>query len=213
MYNLYNISRTSPNEESLMTGFASKIDSLLKASQADDTPAIEAIIDEYYEYIYRLTISILQDRDAAEDASQDTFIAAFLNLNHYRRGSNMKAWLSTIAVNNCRDRLRKRKRQQANLEEWEFLEAYRHKNFSPEEAAIKSESDSSLWALVNNLGEKHRIPIILRYVHDLPIREIAEILRIREGTVHSRLHYAIRKLQKHIEPEENPIERIKEVLP
>ena len=125
----------------------------------------------------------------------------------------MKAWLSTIAVNNCRDRLRKRKRQQANLAEWEFLESCRHKGFSPEEAAIKSESDSNLWALVNNLGEKHRIPIILRYVHDLPIREIAEILRIREGTVHSRLHYAIRKLQKHIELEEIPIERIKEVLP
>jgi RNA polymerase sigma-70 factor (ECF subfamily) len=48
--------------------------------------------------------------------------------------------------------------------------------------------------VINAIGEKHRIPVILYYVYELKIREIADILEIPEGTVSSRLHYAIRKV-------------------
>ena len=54
-----------------------------------------------------------------------------------------------------------------------------------------------LWQAVENLGEKHRVPVILHYVHDLTATEIADMLEIREGTVYSRLYYACRKLAVH----------------
>ena len=69
---------------------------------------------------------------------------------------------------------------------------------SPEDEAAKNEAQSALWSLVNQLGEKHRMPIILRYVHKLSLCEISEVLRIREGTVSSRLFYACRKLEQQL---------------
>jgi RNA polymerase sigma-70 factor (ECF subfamily) len=59
---------------------------------------------------------------------------------------------------------------------------------------VNEEARTALWSTVNKLGEKHLVPIIFRYVHDLSVREISQILNIREGTVHSRLHHAYRSL-------------------
>ena len=59
---------------------------------------------------------------------------------------------------------------------------------------VRHEANYTLWNAVNGLDDKHRLPIILRYANDLTIREIADILRIPEGTVHSRLHNGCKKL-------------------
>jgi RNA polymerase sigma-70 factor (ECF subfamily) len=61
---------------------------------------------------------------------------------------------------------------------------------------------------VDSLGDKHRLPIILRYVHELSTPEIAAILGLSEGTVHSRLHYARQRLQASLS---RPGEEVKEV--
>jgi RNA polymerase sigma-70 factor, ECF subfamily len=66
---------------------------------------------------------------------------------------------------------------------------------SVEEQTIQHESNQTLWRAVQHMNEKHRIPIVLRYYHDLPVAEIAAILRIPEGTVHSRLNTARRQLR------------------
>jgi RNA polymerase sigma-70 factor (ECF subfamily) len=65
-----------------------------------------------------------------------------------------------------------------------------------EENAIQNESNEALWRAVRQIDAKHRIPIVLRYVHDFSVAEISKILQIPEGTVHSRLNTARRKLQK-----------------
>ena len=69
---------------------------------------------------------------------------------------------------------------------------------SPEETAIRREDDQQIWEEVDALGEKHRLPVILRYVHELTVPEIATILGASQGTVHSRLHYAREKLQARL---------------
>lgn len=56
-----------------------------------------------------------------------------------------------------------------------------------EEAALEAEKDEQLWRVVDSFGDKHRIPIIPRYVHQMSIFEIAKILEVKEGTIHSRL--------------------------
>ncbi len=66
----------------------------------------------------------------------------------------------------------------------------------PEDIATQKETVQQLWLAVESLNEKHRLPIILRYGQNLSIREIADILEIKEGTVHSRLHNAQKKLAK-----------------
>jgi RNA polymerase sigma-70 factor (ECF subfamily) len=61
---------------------------------------------------------------------------------------------------------------------------------TPEAVAAQHERDAELWRAINRLDEKHRLPLVLHYYHDLPTAEIAQILQISEGTVHSRLHIA-----------------------
>jgi RNA polymerase sigma-70 factor (ECF subfamily) len=173
---------------------------------------IEHLVGEYYPYIRRLALSILDDLHEAEDAAQECFVAAHRSLIGFRNEADPKTWLTTIAVNVCRGRLRKRKVRQTLTATLQSLHLIRHSLPTPEQAAIQNEVDQSIWKAVDALDDKHRIPVILRYVHDLNVPDIARILHLRQGTVHSRLHYARRKLHsqlRHLNPhQEAPDEAI-----
>jgi RNA polymerase sigma-70 factor (ECF subfamily) len=79
---------------------------------------------------------------------------------------------------------------------------FRSDQTGPESEAIQHEADSALWQAVRALDEKHRIPVILRYYHDLPIDEIAEMLGVPIGTVHSRLNHARERLHTRLKDEQ-----------
>jgi RNA polymerase sigma-70 factor (ECF subfamily) len=68
----------------------------------------------------------------------------------------------------------------------------------PEAVAIQNESDAELWNAVAALDEKHRLPVILRYYQGFSTAEIAQLLGISEGTVHSRLFTARERLRAHL---------------
>ena len=174
------------------------LEQLLQRSHVSDPLVTEALVQHYYAFVYRLALSILDDPDEAEDAAQETFIAAVLNLDRYRGESSLKTWLYTIALNTCRGHLRKRKARQAMRKTWQAIQSVTPKPPTPEESAIQSEGNQLLWTAIDDLDEKHRLPIILRYAHGLSVPEIAQIMAISEGTVHSRLHYARRKLEAYL---------------
>lgn len=174
------------------------VDRLLQHIPASDPQVSEALVEAHYAYIYRLSLSILGDPDEAEDAAQETFIHAILKLDRYQAGTYLKSWLSTIAVNTCRDMLRRRKARQALEGVLQALRLQTSHIPTPEETAVQNEGHAQLWQAVQALDEKHRLPVLLRYVHGLPVHEIAEVLSLSEGTVHSRLHYAVRKLQERL---------------
>ena len=177
-------------------------------SQQDEVTSeikIESLVKEYFSYIHRLTLSILDDSHEADDAAQDAFIAAHRAVEGFRAEANLKTWLTSIAVNACRSRMRKRKVRQALSAALVAFHLLKNPPSSPEEVAIQSEIDRSIWLAVDALDEKHRTPVILRYVHELNVPEIAEILHLSQGTIHSRLHYARQKLQAqlgHLNPRE-----------
>lgn len=162
----------------------------------------ELLVEQYYAYIVRLSASILRDSAEAEDVAQETFVTALVKIETVDPQTNMKAWLSTIAVNKCRDILRKRKTRQKFQTVLESLYGNQSASNSPEATAVHQEMAVNLWTAVDRLKEKHRLPILLRYVHNLSIREIAEILGAKEGTIHSRLFYACQKLAAGLEVEE-----------
>jgi RNA polymerase sigma-70 factor (ECF subfamily) len=158
----------------------------------------EHLVREHYAYIRRLALTILDDGNVeagaeADDAAQETFITAYRALAGFRGRASLKTWLTAIAVNTCRARLRKRKLRQALHATLRGLHLS-ERLVSPEETAAQNETHRQLWQAVDSLDEKHRLPVILRYVHQLTVPEIAESLGTNEGTVHSRLHYARRAL-------------------
>ena len=169
---------------------------LISECIAGNEYAVEQFICQYQSGVFRLALSVLQDEHEANDVTQDTFIAALKALNGYQDYSSIKAWLYTITMNMSRSRLRKRKTIE-NLKRTMtvLFQAEFQKQISPEDAVVQNEKDQSLWCALQNLGEKHRLPVLLYYYHELPVSEIAEILQISEGTVHSRLFTARTRLR------------------
>ncbi|MCB9421544.1 MAG: RNA polymerase sigma factor [Ardenticatenaceae bacterium] len=180
-----------------MTGMA--LDAPERLRRQEIGADIEALVYTYYDAIYRLALSILADADEAEDAAQETFIAADRALAQYRGQSSVKTWLFAIAINQCRHMLRQRQRRQTITDAWRLARILLPRPALPEETMTHTETGDLLRQAVAELKEKHRLPIILRYAHDLTAPEIAQILQISEGTVHSRLHYARRELKQKLE--------------
>lgn len=169
---------------------------LIAACRRGDELAIEQLVRQYETGVFRLALSVLDDPAEANEAAQEAFIAALKALERYQDQSTFKAWLYTITVNTCRSRLRKRRTVEKLRQT--LIGVFRvqaQKHASPEETVIQNEKDATLWRALKNMDEKHRLPLVLRYYHDLPIAEIAQILNINEGTIHSRLHHGRERLR------------------
>lgn len=167
----------------------------LIAKETPERMDIDSLVTAYYPIIRRLAFSILGDVHEAEDAAQETFIAVARSLEGFREDASPKTWLYSIAVNHCRGRLRKVKTRMRLQNLLQALHLQQARPPDPEQAFAQNEADRSIWQAVDHLDEKHRLVVILRYVHDLTTPEIAQVLGISPGTVHSRLHYARQELR------------------
>ncbi len=175
------------------------IEDLIRQSSPGDSRLYEALMNNYYNFIYRLTSTILNDPCEGDDAAQETIIRATNHLGTYQVGTNIKSWLARIAINICRDKLRRmktRKRLQEVLKLFSWQAAQEAP--TPEEVIIRNERAKTILSCVEELDEKHRLPILLRYVQEMSIAEIAQTLDLKEGTVLSRLHYAHQKLRNRL---------------
>jgi len=158
--------------------------------------AVEAMVNQYKDGVFRLALSVLDDDAEANEATQDSFIAALGALESYRGGASFKTWLYSITLNTSRSRLRKRKALAALTNTLQAIfRVQSQKSPSPEDVAIQNEQDADVWEALERLGEKHRLPMVLRYYHELSMAEIAGILGINEGTVRSRIHTAQERLR------------------
>ncbi|HSO10997.1 MAG TPA: RNA polymerase sigma factor [Anaerolineales bacterium] len=172
----------------------------LKQCRAGDSLAIERLVQAHQTGVYRLALSILDSPDEADDATQEVFLAALRSLDSFRGDASLKTWLFSITINVCRSRLG-RSKSRARLRQ--ILQSlFRSDQAHPESEAIQHEAESALWRAVRALDEKHRIPITLRYYHDLPVAEIAEMLGVPVGTVHSRLNHARERLRARLKDEQ-----------
>lgn len=163
---------------------------------AGNEAAIEIFVHQYEASVFRLAVSIVGDPAEASEITQETFITALRSLPAYQEKQSFKAWLYTIALNHSRSHLRKRKvldRLRTTLTTVFRIET--EKQVSPEEAAIQNEKEAQIWRALNQLDERHRTVMVLRYFHELSVAEISEILSVNEGTIHSRLHNAREKLR------------------
>lgn len=158
--------------------------------------AIEMFVRQHETGVFRLAYSVLGDEADANEVTQETFLAALRSLHRYQERQSLKAWLYTIALNLSRSHLRKHKvieRLKAAVGGIFRVEA--QKQVTPEDQVIQTEQEATLWKELNKLDERHRTAVVLRYFHDLPIAEIAQVMGTCEGTIHSRLHTARERLK------------------
>ncbi len=167
-----------------------------------DEAAIETLVHTYQHLIHRLAYSILDDAAEADEAAQDTLVSALGALRSYRGDAAFKTWLYAITINVCRGRLRKRRtidRLQQVMQA--IFQVTRSDAEHPEAAVAAREANEVVRQAVHALDEKLQLPIILRYEHELPIAEIAQILKVSERTVHTRLRAAHDRLRNMLSQE------------
>ena len=178
---------------------------LLAQCRAGDRVAVEQLVRDYQPQLFRLALSILDDGSQngsadAQEVTQDALLAALRSLDSYRGEAKLSTWLYSITLNLCRNRLRSRQRRKRIHKIFERLTMPIDAAPSqPEEVLIQKQFDKNLFHIVQSLNEKHRLPVIFRYYHNCPVAEIAQILDIPQGTVHSRLNTARKKIRNQIE--------------
>jgi len=173
---------------------------LISACLAGNEDAIETLVRQYETGVFKLALSLCNDVSEAYEITQETFIAVLRSLPGYQERKSFKEWLYTITINTARSHLRKRRlMEKLRTTLTTLFQVEVQKSSTPEETVIQNEQEAVLWQALNSLDERHRIGVILRYFHELSISEIAEILSINEGTIHSRLHTARERLKNSLE--------------
>jgi RNA polymerase sigma-70 factor (ECF subfamily) len=149
----------------------------------------EAFLDlaeRHLDASYRLARAILRDPVEAEDATHDAFVTAWTKFASLREASRFEAWFSRILVNTCRNRLARAASQ-------------RTQGHAPDQRAAgdafgQADDRDVIGAALTQLTPDHRVVVALRFYRDMSVDQIASHLGVRPGTIHSRLHYALKRL-------------------
>lgn len=135
----------------------------------------------------------LVGQDAALDVLQDVWLKVVRSIRTLRDPGSLKPWLYAITHSIAVDRIRRDYRRD-KAEEAELQDRLRL-----EEPSFDQESAAAIQAALNRLGVKHREVLVLHFLEDLSIAEIANVIGVSDGTVKSRIHYAKRQLKQILE--------------
>ena len=162
---------------------------LLRRARGGDLAAFNDLVLEHERLVFNLCYQLTGQRQAAEDAAQEAFIAAWRGIAGLR-GDALRPWLLRIAANACRDELRRRSRRPSSsldvaLEEG--LPEPAHPAPSPEASALQGELRGRLEAALRTLPAEQRLALVLCDVQGLDYAEIAIVMKTSLGTVKSRI--------------------------
>ncbi|MCA9882456.1 MAG: sigma-70 family RNA polymerase sigma factor [Anaerolineae bacterium] len=159
--------------------------------------AFAELVYSFQDAVYNLCYRMLGQSTEAEDATQEAFIRAYLNLHRYDLTRPFKTWLLSIASNHCIDRLRKRRMQFLSLDEplpSGSALALSSDEPGPEQVTMSNERGQLIQGLLDQLKPDDRAAIIYRYWYDYSYAEIADVLDSTESAIKSRLFRARRLL-------------------
>jgi RNA polymerase sigma factor (sigma-70 family) len=155
-------------------------------AQQGDREAFVRLVKKCESTLYNVARSILKSDAECLDASQEAIIKAYTSLQNLREARYFKTWLIRILINECQRLIQHKKRV---VPMGELIE---------QQASERFERDVELQDAIQALEEDLRVVITLHYFEDLPVKEIALLLEIPEGTVKSRLIRARSKLAASI---------------
>ncbi len=177
---------------------------LIEQAQQGDRNAFGELVRRHYESVVHVVYRMCGEVQLAEDAAQEAFLRAWINLPSFEPRANLRNWLYRIAVNAALDVLRRK--SETFVEDEETL-MVSDQMPGPEETLIRKEQVELLQRALRNLPEASRSVLVLREYGELSYQEIASVLDIPIGTVMSRLNYARNRLrevlQSHAQEMEN----------
>lgn len=173
---------------------------IVRLVDKNDNEARRALFEAYYKRTYAVAYNILRRRENAEDITQDAFIKAFQNIKQLQDKAKFGAWLAVIASNLARNYLKREKRILLT-DELPPPGVERHSD-DVEEEALRGLAIEQVREAIRSLPPEHYQLVVLQYYYDLKVDEIAAMLKLRPGTVKSRLFRARNKLASLLELED-----------
>lgn len=182
---------------------------LAKLARNGDRNAFEELVELYKDKIFHLAYRMLSNKQEAEDAVQETFLRVYTNLHRYDENQKFSTWIFRIGTNLCIDKLRRRKNTyslDAELPDGEGNDFYAmlpSDEDTPEKQIIVSETQELIRKAIGSLPEKYKSVVILRYLHDMSLQEIGDVLDMPVTTVKTRVHRGREYLRKLLEQHEH----------
>ena len=167
-----------------------------------DQASFTALVKRYRRELYNFLARYTGDATLAEDVFQEAFLQLHISAGAFDMSRRLKPWLFTIAANKARDAMRKRSRRQAapldatvsssQNERTSYADLMPANIPAPDETLANLETRRAVQSLVGQMPDNLRMVLLLSYFHEVPYKEIAQILDVPLGTVKSRLHAAVK---------------------
>jgi len=175
-----------------------------KAMNGDDQ-AFTWLVNHWYKRIYNYGYKYFLDHDLASEIAQKTFIAAHKHISNINSIDAFNSWLYTIAVNFCREEVRKSKRNRFvsifsmaksnNDLHTKEVKSIKSRQADPEHSFRKQELSDYMLKALNELPLEQKEVLIMKEFEGLKFREIAVALKISENTAKSRLYYGLKTMR------------------
>ena len=153
---------------------------------------------------YYLAKQLVKDEDQAQDIVQDAYVKVFTNLHLLEQVENFQGWLNTIVVNKSKDYLKKKKpmlfsqmvSEEDEGSELDFEDEGGY--FSPDKRVDYTETKRLIQGMIDRLPQEQRMAIVLFYLEEMPVKQIARVMECSEGTVKSRLNYGRKAIKAQV---------------
>jgi len=174
---------------------------LVEACRAGETSAFDVLVGRWEDKIRGAAWRVLGSEEEARDVAQEAFLKAYRGLDAFKREARFSSWLYQIALNLCRDRLRRRRtRASVSLEELEEAgPVLVEPRPGAHELAIQSDLATIVRRAVEALAEEQREVVILKEYEGLTFLEIAQALDVPVSTVKTRLYRGLGQLRVRLE--------------
>lgn len=173
-------------------------ESLIQQAKKGNKKALQDLIGRYEQLVRSTVFGMLGNSPEAEDVAQEVFIRFYQKLDQYRGDAQLGTYLSRIAINLSLNELKRRKR---NHQRFTFLQRADHELPIADPSADPDKQDTKdlVWKALQLLEPDFRTVVVLRMIDGYSVKETAQILKMPEGTVASRLARAQKKLKSILE--------------
>ena len=173
---------------------------LVARAQDGELPAFEELVRKYQREIYGLACRIVSDAEEAKDLAQQAFLQAFVHIRSFRQDAQFRTWLFRIAINQCYNFLKSKKKFGDPVD---FEELSVAGNDSPEADLVSHEERRRLYAALERLPAKQRAVITLKVEQGLSYQEISQVLGGTAGAARVNYCQALKTLRRFFNSEDD----------
>lgn len=170
---------------------------LIKDVQTGTLEAFDQLMQRYQEYVFRVAYGFGKSQQNAMDISQNVFLKSYEKLDSYKKRSTFKAWIGRIACNEGINWAKKNRRYISSHEMEEVL-INQGSNISQEDELLAKENKAELLKSLLALNTKYRLAVVLRYLEEMPIKQISGVLNCSEEVVKNMLHRSLQRLRQNL---------------